>query len=123
MIGYVTVGTNDLPRATAFYDALLAEVGASRVMEFGGRGHLWSIGMDKPGLCVMLPFDGKPACIGNGCMNALATSSKEQVDRLYAKALALGGSDEGAPGQRGPGFYAAYFRDPEGNKLNAFFLG
>jgi catechol 2,3-dioxygenase-like lactoylglutathione lyase family enzyme len=122
MIGYITVGTNDLPRASAFYDALFAEIGARRIMEFD-RGYAWGSGMDKPGFCVMLPFNEQPACIGNGCMTALLMASKEQVDQVYAKALALGGSDEGAPGQRGPGFYAGYFRDLDGNKLNAFFMG
>ena len=122
MIGYVTLGTNDLARARAFYDALLAEVGIGRLMEFP-RGTAWGRSMTAPSLAVLTPFDGKAATSGNGTMVALAVDSKETVDRLHAKALALGGMDEGAPGQRMDGFYAAYFRDRDGNKLNAFFMG
>jgi len=122
MIGYVTLGTNDLDRARAFYDALLGEVGISRLMEFGPRGSAWGVSMGKPALGVMLPFDEQPARAGNGTMVAIALDSKDKVQRLHAKALALGGKDEGAPGPRGGGFYAAYFRDLDGNKLNAFFI-
>jgi predicted lactoylglutathione lyase len=122
MIGYVTLGTNDLPRAAAFYDALLAEVGAKRLMEFE-RGTSWGVSMDKPGLGVLTPWDGQPATVGNGVMVALAVALREQVDRVYRKALALGAKDEGAPGPRGDGFYAAHFRDLDGNKLNAFCFG
>jgi catechol 2,3-dioxygenase-like lactoylglutathione lyase family enzyme len=122
MIGYVTLGTNDLPRASAFYDALLAEIGAKRLMDFG-RGILWGMSMDKPGLAIMQPFDGKAATVGNGVMAAVAVDSKEKVDRLYKKALELGGKDEGPVGPRGEGFYAGYFRDLDGNKLNVFFMG
>jgi predicted lactoylglutathione lyase len=122
MIGYVTLGTNDLPRAKAFYDALLAEVGIQRIMEFGGRGYAWGVSMDKPALAVMKPYDGHPATAGNGTMVAIVVGSKDKVDRLHAKALALGGKDEGAVGPRGDGFYAGYFRDLDGNKLNAFCI-
>lgn len=122
MIGYAMLGTNDLPRAAAFYDALLAEVGIKRMMDFG-KSIAWGVSWDKPALGVGLPYDGKPATVGNGVMVALVMDSKDKVDRLYAKALALGGTDEGAPGPRGEGFYAAYFRDLDGNKLNAFFMG
>jgi catechol 2,3-dioxygenase-like lactoylglutathione lyase family enzyme len=123
MIGYVTLGTNDLDRARAFYDALLGEVGIKRLMEFGPRGTAWGLSMDKPMLGLMKPFDGQPATFGNGTMVAIAVDSKDKVDRLHAKAMSLGGKDEGAPGPRGDGFYAAYFRDLDGNKLNAFFAG
>jgi predicted lactoylglutathione lyase len=122
MIGYVTFGTNDLPRATAFYDALLAEIGAKRLMELD-RGIAWGFAMDKPSLAILKPYDGKPATVGNGVMVALAVDSKEKVNRVHAKALALGGKDEGAVGPRGDGFYAGYFRDPDGNKLNVFCMG
>jgi len=122
MIGYVTLGTNDLPRATAFYDALLGALGAKRVYEFE-RGVSWSVGHDKPGLGVLKPFDGKPATRGNGTMVALAVDSKDKVDMLYRKALELGATDEGPAGPRGEGFYAAYFRDLDGNKLNVFCMG
>ena len=122
MIGYITLGTNDLPRAAAFYDALLAEVGAKRLMDFG-RGIAWGVAMDKASLGVMKPFDGQPATVGNGVMVALVVRSREQVDRVHAKALALGGKDEGPVGPRGEGFYAGYFRDLDGNKLNVFCMG
>lgn len=121
MIGYVTLGTNDFAKAARFYDSLLAELGAQRTMEFE-TFVVW--GRKKgPGVALTKPYDGKKATIGNGMMVALAADSKEQVDRIYKKALALGGTDEGKPGQRGEGFYAAYFRDLDGNKLNAFFMG
>ncbi|MBT9455700.1 MAG: VOC family protein [Burkholderiaceae bacterium] len=122
MIGYTTLGTNDLPRAAAFYDELFAVIGIKRIMDFG-RGYAWGVGMDKPGFGVMIPFDGQAACVGNGVMVALTVDSQDKVKALHAKALALGGKDEGAPGPRGEGFYAAYFRDLDGNKLNAFCLG
>lgn len=122
MIGYVMLGTNDLPRAKAFYDALLAEIGARQLMDFG-RSVAYGVSMDKPALGVGLPFDGKPATVGNGVMVAIAVNSRELVDRLHRKALELGGTDEGAPGPRFENFYAGYFRDLDGNKLNAFFMG
>jgi len=122
MIGYVTLGTNDLERAAGFYDALLAELGAKRFMETP-RSISWA-GGPQGGLGVCLPFDGKPATVGNGVMVALAVESKAKVDAVYRKALELGGSDEGPPGPRGNGgYYGAYFRDLDGNKLNAFFVG
>jgi catechol 2,3-dioxygenase-like lactoylglutathione lyase family enzyme len=123
MIGYITLGTNDLSRARAFYDALLAEMGVKRMMEFGERGSAWAAAMDKPMLCVMTPYDGNPATVGNGVMAGIAVESRELVDRLHRKALELGGADEGLPGLRavgGDGFYAAYFRDLDGNKLDVF---
>lgn len=122
MIGYVTLGTNDMPRAAAFYDALLGELGATRLMETE-RYIFWGVSMQQPSLCVIKPFDGEPAVIGNGNMVALVADSRDKVDRLHARALALGGSDEGAPGDRGGGFYAGYFRDIEGHKLNVFCIG
>jgi len=123
MIGYVTLGTNDLPRAKAFYDALLAEIGIQQLMEFGGRGYAWGAAMDKPMLAIMKPFDGKPATVGNGVMPGIVVDSRDKVDRVYKKALALGGTDEGPAGPRGEGFYAGYFRDLDGNKLNVFCVG
>jgi catechol 2,3-dioxygenase-like lactoylglutathione lyase family enzyme len=122
MIGYVMLGTNDLPRAKAFYDALLAEIGAKQLMDFG-RSVAYGVSMDKPALGVGTPFDGKPATVGNGVMVAIAVNSREKVDLLHRKALELGGTDEGAPGPRFENFYAAYFRDLDGNKLNAFCMG
>jgi catechol 2,3-dioxygenase-like lactoylglutathione lyase family enzyme len=122
MIGYVTLGTNDLPRAAAFYDALLAEIGIQRIMDFG-RGYAWGASMDKPALGIMKPYDGQPATAGNGVMAAIGVDSKDKVDRLYKKAIELGAKDEGANGPRGEGFYAGYFRDLDGNKLNVFCMG
>ena len=117
----MTLGTNDLPRATAFYDALLADVGAKRLMEFD-RGILWGVAMDKVSLGIMKPFDGQSATGGNGTMVALAVPLPELVDALHKKALALGATDEGPAGPRGQGFYAGYFRDLDGNKLNVFCM-
>jgi catechol 2,3-dioxygenase-like lactoylglutathione lyase family enzyme len=123
MIGYITLGTNDFPRAAAFYDALMGEVGAKRIMDFG-TFVVWGKGKTGlPGLCVTLPYDKNKATVGNGVMVALTAASKEEVDKLYQKAIALGGTDEGKPGPRGDGFYAAYFRDLDGNKLNFFHMG
>jgi predicted lactoylglutathione lyase len=122
MIGYTTVGTNDLKRAAGFYDALLAELGGKRAMEME-TFIAWATAPNTPMVAIIKPFDKQPATVGNGVMVALLASSKEQVDKIHAKALALGGKDEGAPGPRGPGFYAGYFRDLDGNKLNAFFIG
>jgi catechol 2,3-dioxygenase-like lactoylglutathione lyase family enzyme len=123
MLAYATIGTNDLPRAAAFYDGLLAEVGGKRFMGELGYFIAWASSETGAGLGVSVPFDKRPATVGNGCMVALQASSREQVDRVYAKALELGGTDEGAPGQRSEGFYAAYFRDLDGNKLNACYMG
>jgi predicted lactoylglutathione lyase len=123
MIGYVTLGTNDIDRAAEFYDALLQEIGAGRFMETD-TFIAWAIAPDKPALSVTKPFDGKAASVGNGVMVALAVDSQDKVDAIYQKAIDLGGTDEGAPGPRGDGgFYAAYFRDLDGNKLNAFCMG
>ena len=121
MIGYVTLGTNDLERAAQFYDQLLKEIGASRFMETESF-IAWTVAPDKPALSVTKPFDGKPATVGNGMMVALAMRSPEQVDGFHRKAMELGATDEGAPGPRGEGFYAGYFRDLDGNKLNAFCM-
>ncbi len=122
MIGYVPLGTNDMPAAAAFYDALQGELGAKRLMETE-RYIFWGVSMQQPSLCLIKPFDGAAATVGNGCMVALVADSREKLDRTHARALALGGSDEGAPGDRGGGFYAGYFRDPEGHKLNVFCTG
>ena len=122
MIGYVTVGTNDIDRATAFYDALFAEMGVGRLMEENGAVG-YGAGMDQPIVLVMRPFDGNAATVGNGMMVALQAGSPDAVARLHAKALELGATDEGAPGPRGEGFHAGYFRDLDGNKLNFVAYG
>ena len=122
MIGYVTLGTNDLPRAAAFYDALLGAIGAKRIFEFE-RGISWGTGMTSPSLGVLKPFDGQAATHGHGTMVALVVDSTDKVDTLYRKALELGATDEGPAGPRGEGFYAGYFRDLDGNKLCFFKAG
>ena len=121
MIGYVTLGTNDLARAAAFYDALLGDIGATRLWELE-RGIAWGYAQDKPCLGILKPFDGKPATVGNGSMVAIVVDTREKVDRVYQKALELGGKDEGAAGPRGDGFYAGYFRDLDGNKIGGFCM-
>jgi len=122
MIGYVTVGTNDLERAAKFYDAIAAEMETPRMMEFETF-----IAWGKPGggcgIAATKPYDGSAASVGNGVMVAFEAADEAQVQRIYDIALANGGSDEGAPGPRGDGFYAGYFRDPDGNKCNAFIMG
>ena len=122
MIGYVTLGTNDLDRAAAFYDALLGELGAKRVMQ-SDRFVAWGVSPRQPSLGVIKPFNGEAATIGNGNMVALVVDSREKVDAIYAKAISLGATDEGPNGPRGPTFYAGYFRDLDGNKLNVFCTG
>jgi catechol 2,3-dioxygenase-like lactoylglutathione lyase family enzyme len=121
MIGYVTLGTNDFSRAVAFYDAIAAEMGVGRMME-AETYVAWGVPGGAAGVAVMKPFDGNPASVGNGVMVALDAKDAAQVDRLHALALAQGGTCEGPPGLRGGGFYAAYFRDLDGNKLNAFTM-
>lgn len=123
MIGYIMLGTNDFDRAAKFYDELLGTIGAGRMMA-SESFIAWVAPPEKSALCITKPHDGKAATVGNGVMVALALDSKEKVDAFYKKALELGATDEGEPGPRGGGgFYAGYFRDPDGNKLNAFFMG
>ena len=123
MIGYVTVGTNDLGVAARFYDAIAAEMGVGRMMEFDNF-IAWGTPGGAAGIAATKPFDGNAASVGNGVMVAFEAKDQARVDRLYAIALAHGGTDEGPPGPRGDsGFYAGYFRDPDGNKLNAFVMG
>lgn len=122
MIGYVTLGTNDLKRAVAFYDELLAVMGAGRFMEVEDIFVAWAVTPDQPGISVTRPFDGKPATPGNGTMVALAVQSKDLVHKVYDKAIELGAADEGPAGPRGDQFYAGYFRDLDGNKLNVFYI-
>ena len=121
MIGYVTLGTNNLARAVAFYDALLPLVGATRFME-DDTFVAWEGPNHGPGIGITKPFNGLPATWGNGTMVALQCNSPEQVQAVHARAVSLGAVDEGAPGPRNGGFYCGYFRDPDGNKLNAFCI-
>ncbi len=126
MIGYVTLGTNDLPRAVAYYDALFKSIGVGRFMEEDNYFVAWAPAPDAPSVAVSIPFNKEPATVGNGTMVALYLENPEQVNALYNKALELGGTDEGQPGFRPEdatkGFYAGYFRDLDGNKLNAFCM-
>jgi predicted enzyme related to lactoylglutathione lyase len=122
MIGYVTLGSNDLARAAKFYDALLATLGGKRFME-SDRFIAWTASPTTAGIGITKPFNGEAATVGNGVMVALAVDSTDKVNALHAKAIELGGKDEGAPGPRGDsGFYAGYFRDLDGNKLNVFCM-
>lgn len=130
MLGYITMGTNDLPRARAFYGDLLGTIGAQKIMEFGedlGGFTLFSASMEQPGIAVTAPYNQEPATVGNGNMAAIVMKERAQVDAFHAKALELGGACEGPPGVRGDegpqAFYGAYFRDPDGNKLCAFRIG
>ncbi|OYY67771.1 VOC family protein [Sphingomonas sp. 28-63-12] len=127
MIGYATIGTNDLERARGFYDALSAVIGAKRLMEMEHGFTMYGTGFGQAAICVTPPHDGQAATPGNGAMIAIVVDERAKVDALHAKAVALGGSCEGPPGVRGDegpqAFYGAYFRDLDGNKLCAFRVG
>ena len=121
MIGYVTLGTNDMEKSKTFYDKVLAELGGARGFKTDRMQGYSAKG--GPMLAVCTPYDGKTATPGNGTMISLAAPSREVVDKTYKNAMAAGAADEGAPGERGTGFYGAYFRDPDGNKLCVFKMG
>ena len=123
MIGYATIGTNDLERATKFYDAVLTPLGGRRTFANGDRMQFYGC-KDTPGMiAVSKPYDEQPATAGNGTMFGLPAATKEQVDAAYAAAIAAGAACEGEPGQRMPTFYGAYFRDLDGNKVCVFRMG
>ena len=117
MISYLMVGSNDLPGAVKYFDALMEDMGASKVYETGTSAG-WGWGVGTPMFIVANPYDKKTATVGNGSMVSFSADSKEKVDSFYAKALKLGGTSEGEPGLRGETLYAAYFRDLDGNKFN-----
>lgn len=117
MIGYITLGSNNIPEATKFYDALFQAIGAKRVFTYE-TFMAWSLDRNTPMFSIVKPFDGNNASVGNGVMIALNASSPEQVQTLHAKAIELGATNEGDPGMREGGYYCAYFRDLDGNKLN-----
>ena len=121
MIGYITLGTNDLEKSVAYYDILMDMLGAGRFMQ-DENFVAWAKSHDRVGFSVTKPFDGEAATVGNGVMIALQAANPEQVKEVYQKAIELGGSDEGEPGARSDNFYAGYFRDLDGNKLNVFCL-
>ena len=123
MIGYVTIGVNDMEKAKAFYTELFADIGVTVMMDMG-RIAMLGKGPGQPMLAICVPFDENDPHPGNGNMIAIDPGSKEMVDKLHAKALELGGSCEGEPGERIKDmFYGAYFRDPDGNKLALFQFG
>ncbi|WP_411286727.1 VOC family protein [Phenylobacterium sp.] len=122
MLGYATLGANDLERSRAFYDAVLAPLGGKRTIHWERSQYYGSV-VKGPMLGITAPFDGAPASPGNGAMLALQAPSRKAVDEAHAAALALGATCEGPPGLRTEAFYAAYFRDPDGNKLCAFRIG
>ncbi|MGH6911775.1 MAG: VOC family protein [Phenylobacterium sp.] len=123
MIGYATIGTNDLERATKFYDAVLTPLGGRRTFANGDRMQFYGC-KDTPGMiAISKPYDEKPATAGNGTMFGLPAATKEQVDAAYAAAIAAGAACDGPPGQRMPTFYGAYVRDLDGNKVCVFNMG
>ncbi len=124
MLGYITLGTNDLDASARFYDSLFAEINVGRIMEGSEeQGFIvWAKDNESTGFSILKPYDGKPAKPGNGNMAAISAGTPEKVQALYHKALELGGTCEGKPGDRGGGFFAAYFRDLDGNKLNAYCM-
>lgn len=121
MILYITLGTNDLGRAARFYDAVMPTLGLQRRHADDREIGYGDAAPARIRFWVTTPFDGQPATAGNGAMPALIAPSRAAVDAFHAAGLAAGGTDEGAPGLRpyGPGFYACYLRDPDGNKLSA----
>ena len=121
MIGYITLGTNDLKKSVAYYDVIMKMLGAGRFMQ-DEKFVAWAKSADSVGFSVTLPFDGQPATVGNGVMIALQVDNPGQVNQVYQKAIELGGTDEGEPGPRSDNFYCGYFRDLDGNKLNVFCL-
>lgn len=123
MIGYITIGVKDMARAKAFYTDLLADLGARVIMDMERIAMIGS-GMDQPMLAVCVPYNGEAPSPGNGNMFAIPAGTKENVDKLYHKAIELGATCDGAPGQRMPDvFYGAYVRDPDGNKMAFYVFG
>ncbi len=123
MIGYQMVGTNKFQASAAFYDALLGELGATRMMQDEDKFIAWAAKPGQPAFSICRPHDGKPATAGNGAMTAFLVPDTDTVDKMYAKAIELGAQCEGPAGPRGDGgFYAGYFRDPDGNKCNFFSM-
>lgn len=127
MLGYITLGTNDIEAAKQFYSNLLPVIGGKELMKFSETFILYGVGMDKPAIAITKPYNGEAAGGGNGNMAAIVVDERAKVDALHAKAIELGGTCEGPPGLRGEegpmAFYAAYFRDLDGNKLCAYRMG
>jgi predicted lactoylglutathione lyase len=121
MYSHIMVGANDIAASKKFYDAILGAIGHPEGVT-DERGRVFWI-TESGIFSITTPIDGNPATAGNGTMVALTVDSPEKVDEVHAKAMELGGQDEGAPGRRSEGFYAGYFRDLDGNKLNVFCAG
>lgn len=117
---HVTVGTNDLTKARAFYDDVLGKLGFKRLADLGDNASIW--GEDKPAFFVLKPANGQPATVGNGVTISFEAPNRASIDAFHAAALAAGGKDEGAAGPRNwaPNAYAAYARDLDGNKLAVY---
>jgi catechol 2,3-dioxygenase-like lactoylglutathione lyase family enzyme len=127
MLGYITLGSNNIEASKAFYGGLLPVIGGKELMKFSESFILYGVSMDKPAIAITTPYNGEPAGGGNGNMAAIVVLERAQVDALHAEALEQGGTCDGPPGLRGDegpmAFYAAYFRDPDGNKLCAYRMG
>lgn len=121
MIGYITLGADDIEATGAFYDKLFAQLPVVRVYEYE-KFIAWGTSTESILFCITKPFDGEKSSVGNGVMIALKANSTVQVDALYELALSLGAQDEGAPGLRSGNYYCAYFRDPSGNKINFHYI-
>ena len=122
-LNYLTVGSNQLDKAKAFYDALLGSIGMKPFFEHPSGGRLYSAGRSGGVFAVLGAYDGKPATVGNGMMGGFNFDTREEVDAFHAKALKLGAANDGDPGERAPSVYFAYFRDPDGNKLCGYKFG
>ena len=123
MIGYVTLGTDDIERSRAYFDALFESVGAKRLMQLDHGFTMYGTAMNRPSVVITPPYDGQPSNVGNGNMVALVMDSNDKVDAFHSRAIALGGTNEGDPGYRGDpkfGYYFGYFRDPDGHKFAVF---
>ena len=118
-LSYATVGSNDLERAKAFYDALLGSIGLEIAFEHPSGGRVYGEG-GLTAFAVLGPFDEGPATVGNGTMVGFRFDTPEEAAAFHAKALELGATDEGAPGVRGGPFFMSYFRDLNGNKICGF---
>jgi len=117
MLSYVTIGVSNLEKSEAFYNEILASLGAKTLIKMD-RIIFIGKSMTEPMLAICTPYNEEPQHCGNGNMLAIAPGSKEKCDELYKKAIALGATCDGEPGQRIPDvFYGAYFRDFDGNKI------
>ena len=127
MLGYITLGSNDIEVSKNFYSKLLAVVGGKELMKFSDTFVIYGVSMDKTAIAITTPYNGEAAGGGNGNMAAIVVNDRALVHSLHEKALELGGTCDGPPGLRGDegpmAFYASYFRDPDGNKLCTYKMG